>query len=399
MKYKGVITCVAIVILCISCSQDNAQKSKTLSLENVPEEIRNLESLSVFDSDSEPTEKITFKETVRFGEIYPALLPPTMGFGPLNAVDENGRFYRAIRAQNLISVYNSEGSKITDIGRKGRGPGEFLSITSVYVLADKIFVFDSNLFRLSIFSINNYELQKIINFDAKYDLKKLEGIKFNRPVSVVPFSEKTLLIALLLEDEKVNYGYYQIDYEGKIISYKKVLEQYPHAGHNGRLKNGGLAGIRLPFTPKILMTVASLSIYYVDTKEILIKILNSDLEYEKAFYHPFDNDPLEEQEVLNAFHPNLHSVVKSADYPETWPALDNLLVDDEGRIWISKIIDDKSKHEWDVLEKSGEIKTRFDWPADEPIIFVKKGKLYSEKEDEDIGGKVIVAYNFSFEGL
>lgn len=398
MKYKRLMRCMTIAVLFIGCSQNNDPKSKTLSTENVLEELRDLENLSVFDSDSESTETIAFKETARFGEIYSVIPAPTRGFGPKLAVDETEKVYLVDEGQKTINVYNSDEVNPIKIGREGRGPGEFLRINATHILNDKLYVYDSNLVRLSIFSIKDYSLLKILKFDTQF-FSGLTEVRIQIPATVIPFTEELLLIALFLDSDVRSYGYYIINTEGELQSPEMMIKQKSKEMHNGRLKSGGLAGISLPFSEQGLIAVSNASVYHANSKEILIKKYNSNFNYERAFYYAFNKDPLEEQEVLDRFHPNIHSVVKSADYPETWPALDNLLVDDEGRIWVSKIIDDKSKHDWYVLEKNGALKAQFDWPADEPIKLITGGKIYSEKEDQEIGAKVIVAYNFSFEGL
>ena len=85
-------------------------------------------------------------------------------------------------------------------------------------------------------------------------------------------------------------------------------------------------------------------------------------------------------------------IVSQNDLPETWPAIDNILADDEGRLWVATIVEDLSVYEWWVLEDSGELITKFKWPRDEPIEVVKNGKIYTRETDEDTGLQRVVRY-------
>ena len=46
--------------------------------------------------------------------------------------------------------------------------------------------------------------------------------------------------------------------------------------------------------------------------------------------------------------------------PQTGPALNDLIVDDEGQIWVSTIVEDFDIYEWWILQENGELITRLD---------------------------------------
>jgi len=86
-------------------------------------------------------------------------------------------------------------------------------------------------------------------------------------------------------------------------------------------------------------------------------------------------------------------MIREADnLPESWPALNDLLIDDENRLWVSTIVEDFEIFEWWVLEETGELITRFKWPRDEPIEVVKNGYMYTLETDEDTGLQQVVRY-------
>jgi hypothetical protein len=51
-----------------------------------------------------------------------------------------------------IAVYDSAGRFLRTIGRRGRGPGEFLGIRHIIAIADTLFVYDNALLRRSVFA-------------------------------------------------------------------------------------------------------------------------------------------------------------------------------------------------------------------------------------------------------
>jgi hypothetical protein len=74
-------------------------------------------------------------------------------------VDSRGRIYVADAMNPSVIVLGAGGTVEAQIGRRGRGPGEFLSVNIVQVLAgDSVFVFDHELNRTTVFSPGSYEL-------------------------------------------------------------------------------------------------------------------------------------------------------------------------------------------------------------------------------------------------
>ena len=76
--------------------------------------------------------------------------------------------------------------------------------------------------------------------------------------------------------------------------------------------------------------------------------------------------------------------------PQTGPALNDLIVDDEGQIWVSTIVEDFDIYEWWVLEETGALITRFEWPRDEPIEVIRNGYMYTRQTDAETGIQQIV---------
>lgn len=74
--------------------------------------------------------------------------------------------------------------------------------------------------------------------------------------------------------------------------------------HQWTLDNGMTGGIRLPFSRKGILDVSDDGkVYSANTDDFLIRVYHPEDGYRRAIYHPFQNDPLEEQEALHAFIP------------------------------------------------------------------------------------------------
>ena len=67
--------------------------------------------------------------------------------------DSRGRFYLAdSRDPTRVIVFNGDGSFRTTIGRSGEGPGEFKSVSQLFIVEDTLHVFDFGLIRESVFT-------------------------------------------------------------------------------------------------------------------------------------------------------------------------------------------------------------------------------------------------------
>lgn len=85
------------------------------------------------------------------------LISPRTGRGAVNSmgwvrVAPDGRVFVVDQAENRLMVYAPDGSSVRTIGRKGEGPGEFLSLSSLGFLGDTLWVVDRNQRRISFFS-------------------------------------------------------------------------------------------------------------------------------------------------------------------------------------------------------------------------------------------------------
>ncbi|NBC27988.1 MAG: hypothetical protein GVY08_14080 [Bacteroidetes bacterium] len=164
---------------------------------------------------------------------------------------------------------------------------------------------------------------------------------------------------------------------------------------------GVYAGKPAPFT---LPIAEKPFIEFTDTGKIVsahstdfsIRIFSTDGAPLRTYRYPLQRvDFQPEEDLLPEYTHNrqLHMVRESAKYPDHWPALYDMFVDDEENIWISTVQVDRDVSEWfviDDIEKS--VAARFHWPVDKPFRAVKGGKAYTIEQNSS-GFEVVVRYD------
>ena len=162
-----------------------------------------------------------------------------------------------------------------------------------------------------------------------------------------------------------------------------------------------------PFFGKSLFAVSGNGlIYTAQTEEFRLDVYDANGQHQFTIEHPFETMELTRSGLLRMYEDvdlsrldfregedaALQMIREADNLPETWPALNDLLIDDENRLWVSTIVENLDIYEWWVMEESGELITRFEWPRDEPIEVVKNGYMYTRETDEETGLQQIVRY-------
>jgi hypothetical protein len=90
----------------------------------------------------------------RLLELQSGVKAPSIDRRPYSmTVDARSRFFVSVDGADHFLAYDSDGASLGAIGRRGQGPGEFLSATHVVAGAgDSVFVFDNRARRFSVLS-------------------------------------------------------------------------------------------------------------------------------------------------------------------------------------------------------------------------------------------------------
>jgi len=417
------------VLLCLGClSQNNDENSEHVP--EVPEDIRQLDSLAVYSLGDEPVYDIQFEQVLTVEEGYQQTENPETYIGSVDnfAVDNQNRIY--IYSESQIHVLNSEGNHLNSLGGEGRGPGEFQSLGSFTRPVDlkvqrvRLYAWDRELQRINVYSLESLENSHTISLEPSFWNSIYEVSETaSHPHEYYPQKDGTLLVGFkesfasrdgrwltvsganpMPEVDKF-IRYYRMSRKGQIVS-GKIFERldvnfYP--GNAGKVFPG--IPPHLPSTRSSLIAVAENgNIFEAWTGKFLIKAYDENGSYRHSFYYPYDKSRLNRDDIFNHSFSGLSSQSREAlgraDFSDTWPALNIMLVDDQNRLWISTITDDEEKYQWRVLDEKGRLLVKFKWPGkrllrhseSNQIRTVANGYLYVYKTDNETGIGRLVRY-------
>jgi len=316
------------------------------------------------------------------------------------SIDENSRVYVGGESWNRAKVFRFDGAGtlIDSLGSYGDGFGAFMEVSRLQLMNNRLFVFDDVLNRATAVQLETFEAADtagFINFYEQLTDMEPEGHSSVKHIG----KDGSYLVAYQHKrdpayDHEGLISYYLADTAGNLLS-NKIHEQ-----SDIRYLVGDYAGRPAPFTlqfpEKPLLTVSEEGrIYSAFTDEFLIHVQGPDGTDLHSYYFPFERSILDPAEVIHprySHNKQLMMVRESADYPEQWPALYSMITDDEGKIWVSTIKEDRSLLEWWIIDDvTGQLVTRFNWPFDKPIAAIKNGSVYTI-EKNSMGYEIVVRY-------
>jgi len=394
--------CSILVITTIltSCTQGTSERSAEL-----PADLEKIENLTIYPAGVEAKVDMRFVRERSFGD------SPAITFGNLGRfdVDSDGRVYINDYQQNTLNIFESDGRYLTTIGGSGNGPGEYTFGPFPVLKSDQLFLIDGMKARVNLHSTDDFELTQTISLNPtnKGSYEELADAQMNQILIV---NEERFLVRMTrfirtladkageLKDDRLIFFYTMGD-DARLI--KPITEPVPMYEITGQAPEDfqpqgpfSRASPRPQIFTKPIVTVSDDgSIYSALSDRLLIKKYNTNGDYLSAIYHPFINLQMTKEDAVSSQGtPFLADLVSQNEVPDNWSAMDDLLADDEGRLWVATIVEDLSVYEWWVMEPSGELITKFDWPRDEPIEVIKNGKIYTRETDEDTGLQRVVRY-------
>ncbi len=399
-----------LTILIADCSGGKHQKTRKSNrvVESAP-----LKQTHESTSDIDSTYKVTFKRDVSYGSTSKV----TVGEIATFTVDDQNRVFIVDESQTKIDVFNPDGSYLTSLGRKGRGPREFGAIsnnTTVAIHSKKLYITDTEKYfanRIQVFSLKNLSFFHTVGLIPanRNDYKELKGYY---PIQIYPLNNRKFLVAYRQPPYEYKAGksfiYYMIQDEGGTILSGPILKQKDLTNLVYFVKNAQypyLAIHSFPFYGKSLLAVSGKDYLYAanNTDEFKINIYDSSGRRIHTFKYAFNNKKLNKDRIINRYKKTNHmsqlgpglaiKMIRNAgNLPKTWPAIQSMFLDDKNRLWISTIIDVDSVYEWWVINKSGAVITKFKWPRDKPIKVVRNGYMYTLKTDPKTGLQKVVRY-------
>lgn len=347
---------------------------------------------------------INFKEVQKFGGNGGVVIG-NMG---LVEVDKYNRVYIAENSSGTRTVhaFNPDGKYITRISSEGNGPGEFRTLGHLIASSDTIHLFDKLNNKLISFSYsdttNSYQLANEISI-SKSTLSSQKSVEGETLERLFVLDDGAFLIGF--EDPKVpnkndrEIHYYIVDNEGELIEEEVLLSQNATSIFNTQIGSSSMT-MELPFSRRPLIAVSHEGLVYTaDTDESEINVMNKDGEFVRTITSDVESVPLNRDEVIKWYegHELFHLAIQKASFPEYWPKLNDLIIDDENRLWISTIVRNSDIYEWWVLDEFGQLITKFEWSRQEPIEVVLNGYMYTRQTNEETGVQEIAKYGIEFE--
>jgi len=362
--------------------------------DGLPPHVAAIDSLIVLADEGSRTESVTLQSVAVFQDSL------FMNDIQSVATDQNGNVYAAGESWNRRKVFrfDASGTLIDSLGNRGSDFGEFEQISRLQFRDDLLYIFDDELNRVTTYDTVRHAFQDTLSISLNPNLiaDDWDGASVK---TVAAVDEWAFIIALHKERDPAYDPVGAVRYfrsEGESGSDELPLFSTPDL----RYMVGDYAGRPAEFTITISerpLTEVSPNnrIYSAYSDEFLIHVRDEKGEHLHSYYRNSERellDPIEE--ILPRFSHNdqLLRVRESAQYPKKWPALYSLLPDDENRVWISTVTEDRNYLEWWVIDDhTGELSARFTWPFSKPIVHIRNGLIYTIEQD-DMGFKIVKAY-------
>jgi hypothetical protein len=400
-----------VIIFIGSCSNYNnkAQNSEIIN-DELPEYIRNLDSLVVYPTDNPAPNTVELVRETVFESNEDVFFD---GYSREVVIDHNNNVFVAVTKPGTVAIYvfNSDGSFITKFLREGRGPGEFESIGSLIIHKKKLYVFGPRLKKIGLFSIKDYSL--IDDYKIKRSFLKEDTSGVYRVTDLIKvYDDGTMLT------EVKDFNIYDPIKKRMVLYYKLsakavvqpgiMLEQEAanlYKPATPRTSEGYIRTYRsMPYTPSPLLAVHKNYIYAAQSGSFFIKTYDKNGAYQRSFYYPYVKSVLSISD-LDLHDSQMQLINENSDQvPDTWPALHTMEMDDKGRFWVLTISDSENTYQGWVLNEKGALLAKFEWPGQrnqrnagiQPLFKVKNGYLYTREGDLNKGIDRIVKYKINF---
>jgi len=296
-------------------------------------------------------------------------------FSRLNciAVDDDGNIYTLDPKDIKIRVFDAKGILLRNLGRKGQGPGEFTIPSWMDITPQKtIVVKDIANGRISFLTLEGKSLR-----DISAGGLALVGLKVDHKGFFYSY--------------KTEVGYNPVDELCKFDQDLKPIVKF-HSFANPRKP-----GVINPYPAKFfygltkednLVWIVSLEyqIFVVDAiGKTVRKIIK---EYTPAKITEKDKERFTKSDAARR-----SPIQIKYEFPENYPAVDGLFLDDRDRIYIKTFEKDgKGGIYYDVFDPDGRYFARFSLPETDRITIVKNNKIYCMIQESAEGVPLVKRY-------
>lgn len=393
------------IILCLSflnCAKDSAEKSpsiipdsKTTQLELDPQSVANADTVELILENSFESNEQVFLD------------------GSLSKTIIDDRDHVIIAVQRLgklgIYVFNPNGVVEAVLGRYGRGPGEFEGIASMTISNDTLWVLDTRLQKIALYSMLDYKHIKDELLDKSLVVGEDKFTRLMKGAELFTLNKHEVLLkfeVLLFFQPNMftKSAYYKISADG-VIEPPEILNQKRYVMYIFNKGDKINRGFTAPFTRTSLFTTdQNGDMYSTWSEDLRIKKYNTKGELVKEFYYEINKSKLDLDKVK--IFKERKEFIEDQGVPYTWPALNTIQADDEGRLWVSTITNSDNTFKWFVIdEDNGDLIGSFTLQGKrseinpfvgQPFFEIKNGFFYTREFNYDQGIDRINKYKIVF---
>jgi len=307
-------------------------------------------------------------------------------------VDSHENIYLIEGNERQVRVFDKSGKFLRKFGRKGRGPGEWIYPTYVYVKDSVIYVVDGGNIKISRYDLNGRFLT-----DLRVDVGAIPGAIF------IDTAGDYIIFCIKITVNGDRCKIVKINTEGEVIS---ESESMPWQKREFVSTDKGTVGIPSPFAPSgyISYNENTDCIYYGFSDKYAISVF--DVDFNKIMiikkHSPYVKiSGSDKSGYINSYMEKGRSKHKEEFYkwrkryikfPSNHPFFDGIWVNDKEYLLVKRITSDKKVH-LDVFNKDGiYIREIILSPPDDDIVFESlfnkytffiNNSIYSIVEDKE----------------
>lgn len=298
----------------------------------------------------------------------------------------DGRIVVADAGANHMKVLGPDGALQDSIGRKGQGPGEFERLRDVAVArGDSIYALDGGQRRISVFDPAG---------ELAYTVSASLGQGFPRRL-MIPRERSGLVLEHFMPTFATtgNRGTdvaRLLDATGSVVDSIVGLTRSPmHQVSRGEAQ----MFLPIPFMPSNHVALGPEDRLHVARGDSLTVVQYTlDGSRVDTVAIPFEPSPVtgeDEDRVLREY--GEERPMPRSKIPETKPAVEELLVDDQGRYWFGRPTPHSDSTDWWVADPEAKRVATARLPANVNLTAVRKGFAYGETSTE-VGAPAVVRY-------
>lgn len=315
-------------------------------------------------------------------------------FGSTSELDVTSDGYMVVadRSATKIKVLRPDGSLVDTLGREGQGPGEFDRLRSAQVArGDSVYAFDLQQSRVTVFSPGPaHEVARTLTIPREQGW--ILGVMVFDGYLVGDFNARSE------PKDGVSAGPPQ---PLRVVSESGIPGDTILMSRQSRVaiatRDGGFRIHGLPFARRTLVETAPDGRVYTGwTDSLRISACGRDGRSETVADIPVELVPVTEAErdsVLNDIdHNGIRADVQSA-MPNTKPPFTDLVVADDGRLWVQRPADDPDAETvaWWMLDPETKTIREVHLPPEVNVEVVQEGKAYGTTTTET-GAPAVVRY-------